>query len=260
MAVTDAIREFKLALDVVEANLNFTRASLRLRPRLNPLLNWQEVKGESKTLVDEFFGKHPVDSSPQYRGLIVVISGAFEQAVRRIVEEVVVVFNSTKKGFDSLPQRIRMQNAIRTGRALVKIQEPLDHAPLNHQLLVEKLATCKPGAAEFCLNPEVFSYFVSSITPEHLEEILSLIEIPINWDDLGRNVDFEKRFVTKGAKATGKAVAEYLRHFTKLRNTIAHSGAGGVVVTDVEVSDFIIFSRVFSGCLEAILVNRLKNI
>ena len=260
MAVTDAIREFRLALDVVEANLNFTRASLRLRPRLNPLLNWQEVKGESKVLVDDFFGKDPVDSSPQYRGLIVVISGAFEQAVRRIVEEVIIVFNSTDKGFDSIPRGIRVQNIIRTGRALVRVEEPLDHAPLNHQSLVEKLATCKPGAAKFHLNPEVFSYFISSITSEHLVEIFSLIEIPFNWDDVGRNADFEKRFVTKGAKATGKAVAEHLGRFTKLRNTIAHSGAGGVVVTDAEVSDFIGFFRVFAGCLEAILNGRLKKL
>jgi len=262
MAFTDVVHEFELTLSEVEANLAFLRASARLRPRLNPFLNWQHFGQDqnAKKLVTDFLACKEIELTPQYRGMVVVISGAFEHAVRRILEEAISAYSSTRRGFASIPQHIRDQNMIRTGRALTRFREPLDHAPLDHQSLVERLASCKPDAEAFHLNPEVFSCCVSSITPGHLEEIFEWIDTKLNWDDFGRNGDFEKLLGTTGAKATGKGVEERLRQFTKLRNNIAHAGGGNLRVTDDEVDIFIRFFRILVSCISERVGYRVKQI
>lgn len=259
-AATEALREFGLALDELEASLSFLRASSKLRPRLNSLLNWQAIDGDAKRLVSDFLNQKSVELTSQYRGLVVVLSGAFEQLVRRLIHDAISAYNLNAKGFDSLPATIQVQNVLRTGRALAKSSQPLDHVSINYQVFVERLATCKAGAEKFTLNPEVFSYFISSITPGHLEEILGWIDTAVNWDDFGKVGEFEAIFGTHGAKATGKAVAAQLSAFTKLRNTIAHVGTGGVVVTDNDVEGFIRFFRILAVCLEDAIRTRFKSV
>jgi hypothetical protein len=241
-----AVKEFNLALDELELNLVFLRTSMRLRPRLSGFLNRQVIQGEAETLVTSFLNLKTVESGLQYRGMLVVLSGAFEHLVRKILHEAIVAINKGFKTYDELPHKLRIQNVVRTGRALTTIGEPPDHVVVNYSELASQLATCVTGAKSFILNPEAFTLFVSSVSSGHLEDIFDVIGIKVDWDGFGREQKFETIFATRGARATGKAVAEHLDRLIKLRNRIAHSGAGGVTVTDDEVEDYIEFFRVFS--------------
>jgi HEPN superfamily RiboL-PSP-like protein len=253
----EAVREFCLILDELDGNLGFLRLSSKLRPRLNGLLNWSAVQGDAKLLVTDFLKQKSVELGAQYRGMLVVLSGAFEQFVRRVVQDAVQTINTSAKGFDSLPENLKMQNVYRSGRALSTVREPLDHIIVDYQSLARSLATCVPGAREFTLNAEAFSLFISSVTPTHLADICRWIGITLEWDDFGRVNEFEVMLGTKGARATGKAVSEELARFIKLRNRIAHAGTGGVAVTDNDVDGFLRFFRVFASKLASVVGDKL---
>jgi hypothetical protein len=255
-----AVREFNLALDELDGGLAFLRASSRLRPRLHGFLNWSALEGEAKRLVTDFLNQKNVELESQYRGMAVVLSGAFEQFVRRIVQDAVVVINERATGFDDVAESIRVQNIYRSGRALSTVTEPLDHLIVDYHAVAKSLATCFPGAKEFTLNAEAFSLFVSSLTPKRLDDICRWIGVSLDWDSLGRNHDFERMFGTKGARATGKAIGDKLAEFTKLRNRVAHVGTGGIAVTDTDVELYLRFFRVFGAQLAHLIGDKLSRL
>jgi RiboL-PSP-HEPN len=254
-----AVKEFNLALNELEASLAFLRTSTKLRPRLNGLLNWPVIEGEAKKLVTDFLNQKSVELGVQYRGMLVVLSGAFEQLVRRIVHEVVVTINTSVKNYDQLSEKVRMQNILRTGRVLTTIGEPPDHITVDYNKLAKQLATCIAGADTFTLNAEAFTLFISVVSPQHLTTVCDSVGVMVDWDDFGREKTFESMLETKGVHATGKAVADQLDKFTKLRNRFAHTGAGGMVVTDGEVESFIRFFRVFASTLAPLVARKLKS-
>lgn len=253
-----AVKEFHLALDELEANLAFLQASSKLRPRLNGFLNWQVIQGDAKALVTEFLNQKSVELSAQYRGMLVVLSGALEQFVRRVIHEAVMTINSNAKNYDHLSEKLRTQNVFRTGRALTTIREPPDHVVVDYHGLAKQLATCVAGASTFTLNPEAFTLFISAVSPRHLTDVCDSIGVTINWDDFGREQKFEALLATKGVRATGKAVADKLETFIRLRHKFAHAGAGGVVVTDGDVESFTRFFRIFGSTVAQLIEAGVK--
>jgi translation initiation factor 1 (eIF-1/SUI1) len=253
------VKEFNLALDELEANLAFLRTSTKLRPRLNGLLNWQAIQGEAKSLVADFLNQKSLELSAQYRGMLVVLSGAFEHLVRRIIHEAVLTINTSVKNYDELSEKVRVQNIFRTGRALTTIREPPEHMTVDYNNLAKRLATCLAGADSFTLNAEAFTLFISTVSPRHLLDVCDSVGITVVWDDFGREKKFESMFATKGVRATGKAVADQLEKFTKLRNRFAHAGAGGVVLTDGDLESFIQFFRIFGTTLCQLVAAKLKS-
>ena len=229
-----------------EVNLGFLRASAKLRPRLNGFLNWTGLEGEAKALVLDFLNQKSVELSLQYRGMVTVISGALEQLVRKLVHEAVVAMCARVASYNELPEKLKAQNIIRTGKALMAVREPPDHLLIEYQTLAKQLATCVNGATAFTLNAEAFTMFISGITPRHLEESLEAIGIAIDWDGFGKNQKFQKMFDSKGAHETGKAVLERLGYFIKLRNRFAHTGTGGNTLSAEEIEAYITFFRAFS--------------
>jgi len=253
-----AVKEFNLGLDELEMNLGFLRTSTKLRPRLSGLLNWGAIDGDAKALVSDFLNQKSVELSPQYRGMMIVLSGAFEQLVRRLIHEAVLTINNGVSNYDQLSERIRAQNILRTGRALTTIREPPDHVVVDYHALAKQLATCVAGADSFILNADAFTLFISSVSPRHLTDLCDSIGITLNWDDFGRESGLETMLATKGVRATGKAVADYLDKFIKLRNRFSHTGTGGVIVTDSEIQNYIRFFRLFASALAQTVAAKLK--
>ncbi len=255
-AFADAgLKEFGLALDELAEDLEFLRLSSRLRPRLGALLNWQAVDGDAAQLAKGFMNLKTVELSPLYRGMIAVLSGTFEQLVRRVVQEAVLQINNDVDVFDKLPDGIKVHNLFFSGRALCAVREPPDHVTIDHYLLVRSLATCTPGAQKFVLNADAFAMFITNLTPSHLGDICHSIGVSLNWDYFGKVNAFEKLFGSKGARSLGKMVSDRLADIVKLRNRIAHTGAGGVTVSEEDVASHIAFLRIlglsFSAFIEA---------
>src|SRR5437773_3698914 len=188
---SDAIREFSLTLDEIESNLEFLRLSAVLRPRLNGMLLWDSIQGDARRLVTDFLNQKSVELGPQFRGMIIVICGAFEHFVRRVVREAVIKLNAGANSFDNLHGELQRQNVYRTGRALTTIMQPLDHVTVDYSALAGNLATCVSGATTFTLNADAFTLFFTGGKPEHLADILKSIGLTLDWDDFGRISSFE---------------------------------------------------------------------
>lgn len=251
--------QFSLALDELQGGVDFLRASSRLRPRLGPFVNWQAVVGDAKNLINDFLELKEVELSPHYRGMIVVLCGAFEEFVRRLVQDAVARINEKAAAFDDVPETVRIQNVHLTGRALLAAKDPPDHIAIDSTTLASGLSTCVSGAVEFKLNAEAFSLFITNLTPSHLDTVCRSFGVEIDWDFIGGLATFEALFGTTGARATGKQAAARLKQFVSLRNRIAHTGAGGITVSDMDVEDYIKFFRAFAPRLVTYVEGKLRG-
>jgi hypothetical protein len=254
---SSGLKEFDLALDEVTEALDFSFTAAKLRPRLAGVLNRDRLYDDIERLTATFINFNSVEMAPLYRGLLVVVSGAFEQLVRRIVEDAVVRINGTTSVFDNVPEGIKTQNIFFTGRALCAVREPPDHLSINHQTLVQQLATCTAGAQNFRLNAEVFAMFIANLTPSHLTDVCRSIGVKMDWDYFGKLAEFQTLCGTKGTRSTANAIFDRLAESIKLRNRIAHTGAGGVSVTFDTVIAQIEFFRALGPHLAAFVESNL---
>ncbi len=256
--LTDALREFNAALDDVAASLGFLRSATKLRPRLGAILNWQ-VHGEPTQLAKEFINQKGVEETVLYRGMVVVLSGALEAFVRRIVRDVVIEFNRKTSVYDELDESVAVQNIFRTGQALQTVFEPLDHLDFDYELLCRNLGTCCKGVSSFTLNADAFSMYISSVAPNHLVEVMKRIGVSLEWDHLGQDAQMQKLFNKGGARETAKAIQSWLSTFVKTRNKISHGGTGGVLVTQADIEQMLVFFRLFSKVLSSVIQTNVQK-
>jgi len=144
--LSDARQEFDTALDDIGSNLEFVRAAMQLRPRLRDMLHWQNMDGEARKLATRFLDQGSAEESVFYRGMVISLSGAFEQLVRRVLRDGVRAINEAEGNYDNLHETLKRQNVYRTGLALQTIFEPLDYLELDYELLSKNLGTCFVGS------------------------------------------------------------------------------------------------------------------
>src|SRR5438270_6196536 len=125
-----AIREFEASLSDVEDNLGFVESAAWLRPRLGELLNWSALGEESRIRCQSFMGQKNVQLDLIYRGMFVLIAGAFEQLIRRCLRDAVAHISTTSPRYVDLDTELVRQNVMRTGRALATILDPPAHLDL----------------------------------------------------------------------------------------------------------------------------------
>lgn len=255
----NALREFNIALDELTSSLEFVRVSAKLRPRLNELVRWEGLEPEASVLVRQYINQKSFEAAPLYRGAVIVLSGAFEHLVRRLVHEFVVRINESVAMYDLLADKIKIQNTLRTGHALITIGQPLDHLDMDYFELSKNIGTCRPGIAEFVLNANAFTTALSSISPKHLEEILKRIDVELSWDDFGKDSALRQMFNEKDTRRTAKAVQAHLEKFVRTRNRLAHTGSGGIIITDDQLDDYLQFFRLFAKRLVEVLKQRLPK-
>lgn len=257
--LSEALKEFDLALDDLSSIFDFVRLAIRLRPRLSEMLSWDTMGTEGKLLASNFLSQRTADESLLYRGMVISLAGAFEHFMRRILRDSVLAISGSGASFDSLDASIKKENFYRTGLALGTIHEPLDYLELNYELLAKNLGTCFTGSAQALLNAEAFAIFLSIISPKNLEDALRRIGVVLRWDDFGRVEEVQKTLDGKGTRETAKAVEANLRQFGKMRNKIAHSGSSGLVVTELDFERLLQFFRVFGRTLVKVVETDLSK-
>src|SRR5206468_12520795 len=118
---TPALREFGVSLSDVEENLRFVESAAWLRPRLGELLNWNGLTQESRIRCQSFMDQKDVQFDLIYRGMFVLIAGAFEQLIRRCLKDAVAEISATSPRYSDLDAQLLRQNVMRTGKALATI-------------------------------------------------------------------------------------------------------------------------------------------
>jgi HEPN superfamily RiboL-PSP-like protein len=257
--LASALKEFELAIDDLASSFEFVRAAARLRPRLTDMLYWQNMDGEAKALATAFLRQGAAEASLLYRGLVISLSGAFEHFVRRIVRDSVTAMNKAKAHYDALDDALKKQNAYRTGIALQTIFEPPDYLDLDYEILSKNIGTCFVGSKQPVLNAEAFTIFLSIISPEKLVDAFGRTGVKVQWDALGRIPAMRTVLEKKDTRETAKALQEFLKRFGQTRNKIAHTGSSGVVVTEADFDQLLMFFRTFGRALTSVLEAELAK-
>lgn len=257
--LTNALKEFELGLDELVSNLEFIRTASRLRPRLKDMLNWGIMDGDAKKLAGSFMSQRAAEESLLYRGMLVSLAGAFEHFVRRVVRDGVLAINGTGLNYDTLDEGIKKQNIYRTGVAFGTIQEPLDYLELDYESLAKNIGTCLVGSKQAVLNADAFTIFLSIISPDNLVKALERIGVKLQWDDLGKVPSMRATLDKRDSRETAKAIQDFLKRFGQTRNKIAHAGSGGVVVTESDFEQLLLFFRNFARGLVPVVENQLAK-
>ena len=176
-----ALRELEVTLSEIQTTLQFVRSAAHVRPRLGSLVAWNSLTNESKLFLRDFMGHKDFQTDFTYRGLYVLIYGAFEQFVRRILRDAVTTISNAVQVYDELNQDLATQNIRRTGQALATIGQQPSYMNLNYDLLCANIGTCRQGSNSFTLNSDAFALFFNNLSPEQLEEALRRIGVRLNW-------------------------------------------------------------------------------
>jgi len=258
MAILDpALIELDVLLDEVRTSLQFTEEASRLRPRLNDILRWETVDGETRLACQRFMELNKFRPETVYAGLYVRLYGGLEQFIRRVLRDVIVEIDSLVEKYDELDVKIQQQNIRRTGDALATILQPPDHFPVNYESLCVNIGSCRDGATTFALNADAFALHYSNITSSQLEKILKRIGIQLDWDDLGRIDSVQLFFDLEGkTRLAADETKDFLNKFSRTRNQISHNGAGGIVVAKQNMDQTVAFVSVFSRALVDLVIQK----
>jgi hypothetical protein len=213
---------------------------------------------EANALVNRFLKSTATEPTPYYRGIVIILGGAFEHFVRGLLYEAVVTVRGSVASYDALSEKIKKENMRRTGQALATVFEPLDHFEFNYYELCKNLGTCLPGSETFTLNADVFGLYISNMSPEHLVDALGRLGVSLNWDELGSDAGLQELFGGTGARETANNIQVYLSEFIKKRNKLAHTGSGGLTFSSEEIEEFLKFFRLLSKRLAQVIQKRLK--
>lgn len=253
----EAIREMETLIAEVRGTVQFVQDAAHLRPRANPLINWEAVTGDTKSVLQRFLNSKAFQPDVAFRALYLTLYGGLEQFVRRVIRDVILTIDESVDDYDALDERIAKQNIRRTGEALATVFDPPDHVTVHYQTLCTNIGTCKPGASPFRLNADTFALFFSNLSPRQLEQVLRRIGVSLDWDDFGRQADVQSFFDTgRKTRVAARATQRFLGEFTRKRNHIAHSGAGGIVIGDSDVEEAAAFLEVFARALVVIAENK----
>lgn len=255
----NTLEEFDAALDDLDVSLGFADASTKLRPRLAEFLNYAVITPEANALVDRFFKHTTAEPTPFYRGIVIILGGAFEQFVRGLLSDAVLAARRSVKNYDALGEHIKKENMRRSGQALGSVFEPLDYFDFDYYELCKNLGTCIPGSEDFTLNAGVFSIQVSKLTPEQLTKAIARIGVNLNWDEVGGDVGLQKLLGGTAPRETANDIQNYLSEFIKKRNRLAHTGSGGLTFTSEEVEEFLTFFRLLGKRLVQVLEKQLRQ-
>ncbi len=247
----NALQEFESSLSQVESNLVFIESAQWLRPRLGKIINWNTLDPESKSRCQAFMRLTDVQVEISYRSLLISVTGSFEQFIRRLVRDAVLQINQSAPRFEDINAALILQNRLRTGDALSTIAEPPDHMELDYEALCTNLGTCVIGREPVVLNFEAFSYFVTTLTPTKLEQILKRIGFVLDWDDVGRDRSMQEILGTTGVRQSATAAVVKLKSVIKDRNLIAHTSNSGKIF---EFRD-VMSTKSFLGRLGLVLSN-----
>lgn len=245
----DALRELDVTLGDVHSTLRFVKAAAYLRPRLGNMGAWDNLDADSMKAVQAYVSEKTFQPDTTFRGLYIVLYGALEQFTRRLIRDAVVVLDAAVGDFDDLDDRIKFQNAYRTGQALATIGDPPDHMVIDYEELCRRIGTCTTGSLSFGLNAEAFSLFYTNLTPARLEDVLKRLGIKTNWDIFGGDPALKQLVGCTGTRDAATAVKQRLSDFTKTRNRLAHNGSVGVTITDVDVEEMMGFLKCFARAL-----------
>lgn len=244
--------ELSTQIEELRLDARFVGLANQLRPRLGSLIQWQ-IQSEALKLVREFISIKSNRPEGVFGPLLIRLLAAFERYLRQLVAGILAQWTSGAVTYDDIPPTLARRNLVLTGRLLSSLDTPRDHLSINVDVLVQNLASCKPGSTGFRLNPDAFCAGITGVSPMNLEKALESVDVTDWWDAVGARGELAKLLGTKGARATGGMARERLKELSRWRNHLAHGGDGDILISDTQLRDAIEFIACFSRALDAIV-------
>lgn len=153
---------------------------------------------------------------------------------------------------------LRHQNLIRSGHALATILDPPTDVIYDYETLCLNLGTCRTNGGRLILNADAFAVHLTNMTQPRIDDALERIGVQINWDVFGSDAGMQQVTGKIGREAT-KETKEWLKEFIKKRNRTAHTGVGGIKITESDVTTAIAFFGAFASVLAAAVEDAVKK-
>ena len=252
-------KELSAKLEGVVSVCRFMDDSLRVRPRLGKMLNWENLDQAEQELATSFISTRDVNDQIFYSSLYILSYGVLEAFIRKVVERAVEVISKCDSKFEELPVQLQNENIFRTGVALQSIRKPSDYYKIEYYKLVDNLGTCVRGNDNFILNCEVFSFNHGVLTPDNIDKLFARIGIEIKWDTFGGNPNLKSLLGETRTRDCTKSVKQYISESVKKRNVIAHTGMTGEQVTKEELDMVARFISLFADVLYKYIADQIEQ-
>lgn len=238
-------------LEELVATLNFISLASSLRPRIGKTLDWgqESVAPELFRNLRSFMDLRDDYLPVIYGALLVRIAAAFEMFLRKLVEAIVESAQRKYPRFEDVPEVLREASIRFTGFALFQKSSPRDHLAFDYSVLIENLATCRPGQSSVRLNPTVFSAGIQGGKPEAIEKALRSVCIEDWWDHVCADRELQSALGAKKSREAKALLVDELENLWRRRNILAHGGVNSAAPTEQELRKLISVIRTFGSAL-----------
>ena len=147
---------FSDAFTDVEAAIGEIKDSIALiTTRQQILRNAQEVfrmegrRVDIKSIMDSFFNTKTTSTDTLFRGLYIQLGSIFELFIRRCMEASLQEQSKRAKTFEELPEGLRINNLVFSGRALAASGDKISGKKIDFEEISRKLGTCISSNEDF---------------------------------------------------------------------------------------------------------------
>jgi hypothetical protein len=160
--------------------------------------------------------------------------------------------------YETMKVPLRHQNLLRSGHVLATVIDPPAEVIYDYETLCLNLGTCRTNGGQLILNADAFAVHLTNMTHPRIDDALERIGVKIDWDVFGKDAGMQQVTGKDGREAT-KETKEWLKEFIKKRNRIAHTGIGGIKITESDVTAAIAFFGAFAPVLAAAVEDAVKK-
>lgn len=160
------------------------------------------------------------------------------------------------KTFEELPEGLRINNLVFSGRALAASGDKISGKKIDFEEISRKLGTCISSNEDFELNVDCFTLFIGNCTSYRVSELMRSVSVKGNiWDNLGRQKDLQDHLRSKATRETAKLARDKLDEYIETRNGIVHRGEYFKTITENQMIDnsdfFIALTKTLAKYLES---------
>jgi hypothetical protein len=254
--MTSALKILDAELEELADDVGFLGVAERLRPRLGGIVNWNG-DAEAIQLARDFMGARQFHADAVYGSCLVRLMASVERYLRGLYEHVLDRQRQRSTRFEDLPLVVANSNTRYSGRILASIDEPRDHVAVDVEQLVDNLATCRTGRADFRINSAAFAATIMNTAPATITRLLESAGSDPWWDIVGRDAALATLLSTRGSRATGARAQDRLKDLCKRRNHIAHGSETSSTPSRSELEDALTFVRILMTSLDSAIVSKV---
>lgn len=248
------------ALRTAEAQIEEAEATARIRNSYSEIMatNAQAlftliVEGNQRKVLTQALKDINTDSSMLHRGLIVQVSGIFENFVRSICEAVLAQKARNAGRFADLDIRIQTEYIHQSAVVLTHSKEgSVRGRNYDFEGLKRDLAGCMLNKEDFEIRAEVFTLLMGNCTSSTLTQFFGALCLTDPFDDrIGEHSGLKKYANQRSKRKVAKFVKRTLDEQIHVRNEVAH----GNLTRSVTPHDFQNYVQFFKQYMNALALS-----